>query len=150
VYGEAMLSMQGPEQKRRIVQEAFRLLRPEGRYGIHELCAVPDSIPTDVLREMEARMSLNIHVGVRLLTAAAWRMLFEECGFAIGYEAAAPMHLLEPRRVLQDEGLGRTLKIACNVVRDGEARRRVLGMRSLFRQYGAHLSAIAMVARKPA
>src|SRR5215469_4335861 len=32
VYGEAMLSMQGPEQKRRIVHEARRILRTGGRY----------------------------------------------------------------------------------------------------------------------
>ena len=37
VYGEAMLSMQSPEQKNRIVAEARRLLAPGGRYGIHEL-----------------------------------------------------------------------------------------------------------------
>ncbi len=37
VYGEAMLTMQGAEQKARIVAEAFRLLKPGGRYGIHEL-----------------------------------------------------------------------------------------------------------------
>lgn len=31
VYGEAMLTMQGPEQKRGIVREAARLLNPDGR-----------------------------------------------------------------------------------------------------------------------
>jgi SAM-dependent methyltransferase len=150
VYGEAMLSMQTPEQKRRIVQEAFRLLRPGGRYAIHELCAVPDDLPASTLREMERCMSLNIHVGVRLLTVPAWRNLLEECGFTAEFEARAPMHLLEPRRVLRDEGLRRTLKIAFNVLRDGEARTRVLDMRRMFRRYGNHLSAIAIVARKPA
>jgi SAM-dependent methyltransferase len=150
VYGEAMLSMQTPEQKRRIVQEAWRLLRPGGRYAIHELCAVPDDLPASVLREMERCMSLNIHVGVRLLTAPAWRALLGECGFATGFEAHAPMHLLEPRRVLRDEGFRRTLRIVLNVLRDGKARSRVLEMRRLFRRYGDHLSAIAIVARKPA
>ncbi len=59
------------------------------------------------------------------------------------------MHLLEPRRVLRDEGLRRTLKIMFNVLRDSEARARVLEMRGLFRRFGDHLSAIAIVARKP-
>ncbi|MGE5570487.1 MAG: methyltransferase domain-containing protein [Rhodospirillales bacterium] len=149
VYGEAMLSMQTPEQKRRIVQEAFRLLRPGGRYAIHELCTVPDDLPAALLKEMERRMSLSIHVGVRLLTAPAWRALLEECGFTVEWEACAPMHLLEPRRVLRDEGIRRTLKIVFNMIRDSEARARVREMRGIFRSFGDHLSAISLVARKP-
>ena len=46
VYGEAMLTMQTPPQKERLVQEAARLLRPGGRYGIHELCLQPDDLRT--------------------------------------------------------------------------------------------------------
>jgi len=44
VYGEAMLSMQTAAQKREIVREAFRVLEPGGRYGIHELGLTPDSL----------------------------------------------------------------------------------------------------------
>lgn len=148
VYGEAMLSMQTPEQKLRIVQEARRLLRPGGRYAIHELCAVPDFLPQETMREMQRRMSLNIHVGVRLLTARNWKALLEQCGFRIEFEAKAPMHLLEPKRVVRDEGAARTLRIVWNVLRDRQARSRVLQMRALFRDYRDHLQAIALVARK--
>ena len=45
IYGEAMLTMQGQNQKVAIIAEAARLLRPGGRYGIHELCLVPDELP---------------------------------------------------------------------------------------------------------
>jgi hypothetical protein len=41
VYGKAMLTMQSASQKRKIVQEASRILKSGGRYGIHELCLVP-------------------------------------------------------------------------------------------------------------
>jgi len=149
VYGEAMLSMQTPEQKRRIVQEAYRLLRPGGRYAIHELCAVPEDLPQEILAEMQRRMSLNIHVGVRLLTTLNWRRLLEQCGFRVEFEAKAPMHLLEPKRVIRDEGVARTLRIVWNVLRDRQARQRVRRMRALFRDYSSHLQAIALVARKP-
>ena len=47
VYGEAMLTMQGQNQKVAIIAEASRLLRPGGRYGIHELCLVPDELPRE-------------------------------------------------------------------------------------------------------
>jgi ubiquinone/menaquinone biosynthesis C-methylase UbiE len=149
VYGEAMLSMQTREQKHRIVQEAYRLLRPGGRYAIHELCATPEDLPEEVLAEMQRRMSVNIHVGVRLMTASGWRRLMEQCGFRVEFETRAPMHLLEPKRVLKDEGVTRTLRIIWNVLRDRQARHRVLQMRALFRDYSSHLQAIALVACKP-
>jgi len=45
VIGEAVLSLQTTEHKRLIAAEAFRLLRPGGHYGIHELAVVPDDLP---------------------------------------------------------------------------------------------------------
>ena len=48
VYGEAMLSMQPPTAKARIVAEAARLLRPFGRYGIHELGLRPDDVDESI------------------------------------------------------------------------------------------------------
>src|SRR6185312_531753 len=68
VYGEAMLSMQTPEQKQRILAEAFRMLKPGGRYGIHELALLPDEIGDDERKAIEHEMSMNIHVGVRPVT----------------------------------------------------------------------------------
>src|SRR5215475_2642920 len=44
VYGEAMLTMQPNETKHAIVREAFRLLKPRGRYGIHEMCFVAEDL----------------------------------------------------------------------------------------------------------
>ena len=44
VFGEAMLSMQTAMHKEAILVEAARLLKPGGRYGIHELCLVPDDL----------------------------------------------------------------------------------------------------------
>ena len=53
VYGEAMLSMQTPQQKSRIVREAYRLLKPGGRYGIHELCLIPDDLDESTKLEIQ-------------------------------------------------------------------------------------------------
>ena len=64
-------------------------------------------------------------------------------------QRTAPMRLLEPGRFLRDEGLIGTVRFLRNVASDGEARRRVLAMRRVFRRYREHLTAIALVGVKP-
>jgi len=150
VYGEAMLTMQGTEQKRRIIAEAFRLLKPGGRYGIHELILTPDDLPAGVQEEVSRDMSQNIHVGARPLTASEWRQLLAAAGFEIQSQARAPMHLLEPGRMIRDEGFFRALRFVVNVLGTPEARRRVFSMRNMFRKQRRHLAAITFVAAKPA
>ncbi len=149
VYGEAMLTMQGPEQKRRIVAEAFRLLKSGGRYGIHELSLTPDDLPAAAQEDISREMSRNIHVGARPLSAREWRELLTGAGFKIQSEATAPMHLLEPRRLIRDEGFFRALRFVFNVLRTPEARQRVFSMRCMFRRHRQHLAAISFIAVKP-
>lgn len=149
VYGEAMLSMQPPTTKARIVNEAARLLRPGGRYGIHELCLVPDDVEPGIRDAIQHDLSDEIHVGVRPLTSAEWRDLLRGADFNIVAEETAPMHLLEPARVVRDEGLLRAARFAWNVATHAAARRRVLTMRRVFRKYLQHLAAIALAATKP-
>src|SRR5262249_38662148 len=82
-YGEAMLTMQGQRQKASIIAEAARLLRVGGRYGIHELCFVPRTLPQVERDHIEHDLSRAIHVGARPLTIAEWRQLFMEQGFEV-------------------------------------------------------------------
>lgn len=146
VYGEAMLSMQSPEQKARIFGEARRLLTPGGRYGIHELCFTPDT-SNDACREIQSEFSKEIHVGVQPLSRGDWVKLFEQNGMKVIWSATAPMRLLEPGPLLRDEGFWGALRIAFNVARDPLLRRRIGAMRRLFRRYQAHLCAITIVGR---
>jgi ubiquinone/menaquinone biosynthesis C-methylase UbiE len=148
VYGEAMLSMQTAQAKSRIVAEAVRILSPGGRYGIHELCLVPDDVGEATRDAIQRDLTDEIHVGVRPLTAGEWRALLESVGFTIDKERTAPMHLLEPIRMVRDEGLLRAVRFAWNVARNPHARRRVRAMRNVFRKYRDHLVAIALVAKK--
>jgi hypothetical protein len=143
-----MLSMQTPQQKARIVREAHRLLEPGGRYGIHELCLVPDGLDEDTKREIQKGLSTVIHHGTRPLTIAEWQSLLEAEGFTVQAHARAPMHLLEPWRVLRDEGLFGALRFALNLLFQREARRRVLAMRRAFSKYRDHLAAAMLVGRK--
>lgn len=145
VYGEALLSMQTAEQKKRIISEACRLLVSGGRFAIHELCLLPDDIPNATRREIQMAMSRAIHVGVQPLTRREWVRCFEQNGFKVVWSRQAPMHLLEPRRLLRDEGIGGALCFVFNVVTNPVVRRRVLAMRQLFRTYAQHLGAICLV-----
>jgi SAM-dependent methyltransferase len=149
IYGEAMLTMHTPAQKARIVREAYRVLQPGGRYGIHELSLTPDDLGDTAKDTVLRDLSAAIHVGARPLTSTEWRTLLEAEGFQVQFEAHAPMHLLEPQRMLQDEGLGRALRIVFNLVRNGAARKRVVAMRQVFRKHQANLGAITLVAVKP-
>jgi SAM-dependent methyltransferase len=148
VYGEAMLSMQPAAAKARIVAEAARLLRPRGRYGIHELCLIPDDVDQHIRDAIQHDMSDDIHVGVRPLTAREWCELLEASGLTVTAKHFAPMHLLEPMRLVRDEGLLRAVQFVWNVARDSDARRRVLRMRRTFRKYRQHLVAITLVCTK--
>jgi hypothetical protein len=148
VVGEAMLSMQTAEHKRLIVAEAYRLLRSGGRYGIHELAVVPSDIPAERQREIDHALSSVIHVGARPLTAAAWKSLLEGVGFRVTGIGYAPMHLLRPLRLIQDEGIIGALRLAKNILFDDAARERVLAMRWVFERYRQNLSAIYLVAQK--
>jgi hypothetical protein len=110
---------------------------------------VPDDVNEQVRDDVENALSDEIHVGVRLLTRCEWRQLFESEGFEILSDTSAPMHLLEPKRLIQDEGFLRAVRFVWNVARHGQARSRVLAMRKLFRTHRCHLAAIAIVGRKP-
>ena len=148
VYGEAMLTMQTPSKKQQIVQEASRLIKPGGRYGIHELCLVPETLDEDTKQEIQKALTDAIHVGARPLTVPEWRTLLESEGFIVHTEATAPMHLLEPNRLIQDEGFLGTLRFVWNVLRDDEARHRVATMRKVFQTYEKNLAAVMLVAVK--
>jgi hypothetical protein len=139
--------MQPLSTKVRIVEEAARLLRLGGRYVFHELCLTNEE-DSNLTNEVARDLSVEIHAGVKPLTVSQWRGLLENAGFTIMAERLAPMHLLEPARVIADEGVCRALRFAWNVARTPEARHRVLAMRSAFRKHREHLAAIMLVAAK--
>lgn len=149
VIGEAMLTMQGERGKKAIIGEAVRLLKPGGHYAIHELGLQPDDIDPAICDEIRKALANAIKVNARPLAAAEWTELLTEAGLEVQWVGTAPMALLQVRRNLADEGLGRVLRIVWNVLRDAGARARVLAMRKTFVRYQEELTGIALVARKP-
>ena len=148
VYGEAMLSMQTPQHKCGIIREASRLLKAGGRYAIHELCLIPNDLDERTKLEIQNELATVIHHGTRPLTVAEWRGLLESEGFLVQTQAQAPMQLLEPCRIIQDEGMFGALRFAFNLLCNREARRRVLAMRRVFSKHRDHLAAVMLVGQK--
>lgn len=149
VVGEAMLSMQSDEDKLTIMKEAFRVLAPGGRYAIHELGIRPDDASPEFVKGIAKALSRSIKVGARPLTVPLWSELLEETGFEVEYSDTNPMHLLEPKRIISDEGPKGAAKFFFNVARNPAARKRIMEMRNQFRTHDDNLQAVAFVARKP-
>ncbi|AMW17998.1 methyltransferase [Mycobacteroides chelonae] len=149
VVGEAMLTMQNDKAKRAIVDEAYRVLRPGGRYAIHELGLTPDSVDTATKDEIRRALARSIKVNARPLTVAEWSELLKASGFEVVSTDRAPMALLNPRRVIADEGVFGALRLLKNVLLHGAARKRVLTMRRTFREHSDAMTAVALVGVRP-
>lgn len=147
-YGEAMLTMQSDEHKREIIREANRILKSGGYYGIHEIGLKPDDISEDIKKSVCKELSANIRVHARPLTVSEWTKMLENENFKVVKIAQNPMHLLEPKRVIQDEGFFRTLKIMFNILRNKDIRGRIINMRKTFKKHQEHINSIAIVAQK--
>lgn len=149
VYGEAMLSMQTESRKRAIMGEALRLLRPGGRYAVHELCLTPDDLPCAEADAIRKSVTQAIRHQAVPLTAREWRERLASEGFEVMHCSTAPMMLLEPTRMVRDEGMLRMARILWRLMRDSASRARVIEMRRVFRTHREHLAAICLIARKP-
>lgn len=147
VVGEAMLTMQGEKGKAAIVSEANHILATGGRYAIHELLLTPNNVDQTVADNLRKALATTIKVNARPLTATEWSELLENNGFKVLSIKVAPMGLLQPKQMIEDEG-PRVLKIMFNLARNPQARKRVLAMRKVFSENAQNLGAISIIAEK--
>ncbi|MGS2643052.1 methyltransferase domain-containing protein [Streptosporangium sp. LJ11] len=149
VIGEAMLTMRGDRAKHAVVAEAARLLRPGGRYAVHELGLTPDPLPEAAKTGIRQALARAVKVNARPQTITEWRSLLQAHGLVVERVDTAPMALLRPRRIIADEGPLGALRFIRNLLANPDARRRVLAMRRTFRLHRDHLIAVTVIARKP-
>ena len=148
VVGEALLTMQGARAKEVIVAEAVRMLRSGGRLAIHELGLTAD-VSAETATQIRTELARALRVNARPQTLAEWSALLTSQGLVVDFDASAPMALLQPRRIVADEGLFGALRFVKNLITHPDERRRVLTMRRTFRTHRDSLIAIAIVAHKP-
>ena len=150
VLTEAMLTMNSNAHKGEILDEVRRILRPGGCYAVHELALVPDDIPAVVAEDVRLSLVRSQKVNTRPQTTPEWQALFEQHGFVVEQVVHAPMRLLHFRRLLADEGVRGTLRIAGTYLRNADVRHRVNTMRAAFRRNEKHIAAVAIIARRAA
>ncbi|MBN8834900.1 MAG: SAM-dependent methyltransferase [Sphingobacteriales bacterium 39-19] len=148
IYGEAMLTMNADHRKSEIIKEAHRLLRKGGLYGIHELGLTPDNLSAKEKANIQHELALCIKVNARPLTQSEWVHLLEQEGFRVIDIKTNPMLLLETRRIIDDEGVFRSLKIGFNILRHPAARKRIREMKCVFTKYRHQMNALSVIAEK--
>lgn len=148
VVGEAMLTMQADHRKSEIIKEAHRILKKGGFYAIHELGLTPDTLNAITKSNIQRELAQVIQVNARPLTQLEWCALLENEGFKIVEIHTAPMLLLETKRMVQDEGLFRTLKIGFNILTHPKAKRKIGAMRKIFQKHKRQMAAFAIIAQK--
>ena len=150
VIGEAMLTMQkrhhqaGDRRRGGAAAAPWRALRhprtradPRHRARRHQGLHRPGVGPRDPGQRPPADRR-------RVATACS-----PATGCASTTVQTAPMALLQPRRLIADEGFVGALRFTANLLVRPDARRRVLGMRRTFRTHREHLAAVAIIAHKP-
>ncbi|MGW0791719.1 class I SAM-dependent methyltransferase [Streptomyces sp. NPDC002911] len=148
VVGEALLSMQGDKAKDAILAEVARVLRPEGRFALHELALVEDDIDEEARTDLRRALAQPLGVNVRPQTLMEWTALLAAHGMVAETVRTAPMALLEPGRIIADEGLVGASRLARNVLTRPADRRRIVAVRRAVRTHRRSLTAVAIIARK--
>lgn len=146
VYGEAMLTMQSAKQKKQIVGEARRILKPGGKYAIHEMCLFPEEINSEQKGIIRSDLVEAIKVNASPLTVKEWKEVLEQQGFKIIDVQILPMDLLRLKRMIEDESVMGVMKITKNVLMNRHARKRVLKMRNTFLKHKSSIQAVLIIA----
>ena len=149
VYGEALLTLEASKRKVATVEEAARLLRSGGRYGIHELLLTPNTLPEAAKDEIETTLTRVLHVLARPLTADEWRRLLEERGFEVEFEQTGELLLLDVPTFLSDEGLLGSAAFLGRCLAHPSVLPRITQLWTTFRRYRDHIGSIVMTARRP-
>ena len=140
VLAEAILTMQSPSGKAKILASVRDRLKPGGKFLSHELAA------HDREAEIHRALAEAIRVNATPLSEANWIAACETAGLTVQEHQMGAMNLLNPRQMLQDEGAIGTARILWNVLTQPPLRKRVLAMRHVFQQYQQDLGYIVLCA----
>lgn len=145
VFGEAFLTMQPDSVKDRVFTEYARILRPGGRMALHEVMVDGGAVAVECAHK---DLTGNVKVSVNPLTADEWVGRVESHGFRVIDSFSRALALLEPSRIIEDEGFVGAARFAFNLMREHEARGRVLEMRTAMRRHRGALRGLGLIAER--
>ncbi|PNW49211.1 UNVERIFIED_CONTAM: methyltransferase [Euhalothece sp. KZN 001] len=142
VFAEAILTMQSAAGKASVLNGIQTVLKPQGLFLSHEMLA------RGARETLDKALSQSIRVNAQPLSETEWEAVCTTSGLKVKHLKTGNMGLLSPKRVIEDEGFFRSLKIAWNVFTQPEIRERVLEMKNSFDRYQDQLGYIALCAKK--
>ena len=140
VLAEAILTMQSPPGKTKILRSIRDRLKPGGKFLSHELLARNNE------QKIHQELAAVIRANSTPLSEANWIAACEAAGLAVQQYQTGGMALLNLSQIIRDEGIVDTARIFWNVLTRPAIRRRVLEMRSVFSQYQHDLGYMALCA----
>ncbi|MDZ8087663.1 MAG: methyltransferase domain-containing protein [Nostoc sp. DedQUE12b] len=136
VLAEAILTMQSPLGKTKILAEIHNRLKRGGKFLSHELLA------SDKEEQIHADLARVIRVNSTPLSESNWITAFVTAGLQIQKCQTDSMNLLNLGRIFQDEGFFNTTRIFWNILMQRDIRNRVLEIHQVFHKYQHELGYI--------
>ena len=140
VVAEAILSMQSPPGKAKILAGIRTRLKPGGKFLSHELLA------REQAEQIHSELARVIRSNSTPVSEASWIKACETAGLQVQKHQTGAMALLNFKLALQDEGIANTVKILWNVLTRPAIRKRILEMRGVFQKYRHQLGYIILYA----
>jgi ubiquinone/menaquinone biosynthesis C-methylase UbiE len=148
IYGESMLTIHSEENKKQLIQEVLRLLKPGGRYAMQEISVIPEGLNDETAETLRHDVIQAVRHPAWPNTTTRWKEFMLENGFEIIAEYQRPVRLLEPERLIEDEGELSAFNFSWNILQDDVAIKRIREIRTVFTKYSAHLCGFSLVCRK--
>jgi predicted O-methyltransferase YrrM len=142
VLAEAILTMQSAPGKAKILAGVCDRLKPGGKFLSHELMVQQED--TAVYRDL----ATAIRVNATPLTPDGWTATCETAGLAVVHRQTGPMGLLNPLKMVRDEGIGTVLQMGWTMLSNPAIRDRIMQMRQVFQRHRDNLGYIALSAER--
>jgi len=144
IINEAMLTMFSNELKEQALQEYYRVLKKGGVLLTHDVCFL--NVDTNKRSELLNQLRDTLNMPVEPLTLNEWGVLIARNHFEVE-QKWGPMSLVNPRGMIRDEGLLRTIKIIKNAHKK-ENIETFKKMKALFNGNKEYLGYVAHVSKK--
>lgn len=140
VLAEAIVTMQSPPGKAKLLQQIRGKLKPGGKFLSQEMLARENE------EQLHQLLSKVIRVNATPLSAEHWQELNEAAGLQVQQHETGAMQLLSLPQLVRDEGFMGTMRIARNLLTNPPLRKRVLEMRRTYLNYQDELGYIVLCA----